>query len=77
MKFVPNIFLKKVFIVLVFLSPTLGSANVALITNPPPPPGPVPPPPFPIDSGVFALFIIAALFGLHKIYQMNVKKARS
>lgn len=79
MKFVPNIFLRAVFFVLVLLSPTYSIATTLLNDPPPPPaPGDPVPPPLPIDGGIVILIIIAILFAGFKWQQLiSQKKSRT
>ena len=57
--------IKKVFtILLVFLFPVIGNAQIV------PPPAPPPPPPgLPIDGFVCGFSVIAIMYGLYKIHK--------
>lgn len=40
----------------------------------PPPPTPPPPPGLPVDGGIMVLLFVSVLYGLYKIYQLNINK---
>ena len=44
---------------------------------PPPPQIPPGPPGFPIDAGVFFLFIVAVVYGFYKVYAFNSHRKQS
>ncbi len=53
----------------------LFTASIFAGPSGPPPPGmPPPPPSAPIDSGVWFLAFTAILFGVYKIYQLQLNK---
>ena len=69
MKIVPN---RVIIILTVFLLPV---SSIFAAPGPPPPSTPPPPPGLPLDGGIALLVIASLLFGLYKIYQLNIKKA--
>ncbi len=64
--------IRKVFVLILFLS--MGFASVAQGATPPPP-MPPPPPGLPIDGGAIMLFALALSFGIYKAYKISKKTA--
>ncbi len=62
--------IRKVFVLILFLS--MGFASVAQGATPPPP-IPPPPPGLPIDERLMVLFTLAFSFGVYKAYKISKK----
>ncbi|RED46293.1 hypothetical protein DFQ10_10161 [Winogradskyella eximia] len=56
--------------ILVFL---VGFVSMAQ-NGTPPPPLPPPPPGLPIDGGIIALFVVALVYGIYKMYKLSIKR---